>query len=327
MLLVDRVAGLLGCPSACLVEPASPWGGAAGPFVPGRVCCGAASARDKGEKAEVAGDRPLTGTALSAAPLKGIPKQAPFRSPTTPSVFSPAGNRTPIPPSRTPLRKERGVKVGAPRRGGPRRAGRSALRPVADGGSCLSWQLLDISELDMVGAGREAKRRRKTLGAYGAPTRQVGARRPPGPTEPVSRLSGAFMAHQARRSLKRRPQPAALVRRARSACVSALTCWKGGRGVSPRGAAPGTLTGPSVCRYGGGGEVGQGGDRHRERHARLRGGPGVHAGRAPAAAPPTPAGACCRRVYMCLYIRTYICVRLCMYVCMYMDMYMRGSAG
>lgn len=30
---------------------------------------------------------------------------------------------------------------------------------------CLSWQLLDISELDMVGAGREAKRRRKTLGA------------------------------------------------------------------------------------------------------------------------------------------------------------------
>ncbi|TKC40851.1 hypothetical protein EI555_012623 [Monodon monoceros] len=69
------------------------------------------------------------------APLKGIPKQAPFRSPTAPSVFSPAGNRTAIPPSRTPLRKERGVK------------------------------LLDISELDMVGAGREAKRRRKTLDA------------------------------------------------------------------------------------------------------------------------------------------------------------------
>ncbi|XP_036847801.1 negative elongation factor A isoform X2 [Manis javanica] len=68
-------------------------------------------------------------------PLRGIPKQAPFRSPTAPSVFSPAGNRTPIPPSRTPLRKERGVK------------------------------LLDISELDMVGAGREAKRRRKTLDA------------------------------------------------------------------------------------------------------------------------------------------------------------------
>ncbi|EMP39389.1 Negative elongation factor A [Chelonia mydas] len=70
---------------------------------------------------------------LQKSPLKGIPKQAPFRSPTAPSVFSPAGNRTPIPPSRTPLRKERGVK------------------------------LLDISELDMVGAGREAKRRRKTL--------------------------------------------------------------------------------------------------------------------------------------------------------------------
>jgi len=28
------------------------------------------------------------------------------------------------------------------------------------------FQLLDISELDMVGAGREAKRRRKTLGNY-----------------------------------------------------------------------------------------------------------------------------------------------------------------
>uniref|UniRef100_A0A8D0HJF5 Negative elongation factor complex member A n=1 Tax=Sphenodon punctatus TaxID=8508 RepID=A0A8D0HJF5_SPHPU len=69
----------------------------------------------------------------TTTPLKGIPKQAPFRSPTAPSVFSPAGNRTPIPPSRTPLRKERGVK------------------------------LLDISELDTVGAGREAKRRRKTL--------------------------------------------------------------------------------------------------------------------------------------------------------------------
>ncbi|XP_029932083.1 negative elongation factor A [Myripristis murdjan] len=68
----------------------------------------------------------------TTTPLKGIPK-APFRSPTTPSMFSPPSNRTPIPPARTPLRKERGVK------------------------------LLDISELDMVGAGREAKRRRKTL--------------------------------------------------------------------------------------------------------------------------------------------------------------------
>ncbi|KAM6221756.1 negative elongation factor A isoform 1-T1 [Rhynchocyon petersi] len=73
------------------------------------------------------------GPGWQPSPLKGIPKQAPFRSPTTPSVFSPAGNRTPIPPSRTPLRKERGVK------------------------------LLDISELDTVGAGREAKRRRKTV--------------------------------------------------------------------------------------------------------------------------------------------------------------------
>lgn len=68
----------------------------------------------------------------TTTPLKGIPK-APFRSPTAPSLFSPPSNRTPIAPARTPLRKERGVK------------------------------LLDISELDMVGAGREAKRRRKTL--------------------------------------------------------------------------------------------------------------------------------------------------------------------
>ncbi|XP_008426192.1 negative elongation factor A [Poecilia reticulata] len=68
----------------------------------------------------------------TTTPLKGIPK-APFRSPTAPSLFSPPSNRTPIAPPRTPLRKERGVK------------------------------LLDISELDMVGAGREAKRRRKTL--------------------------------------------------------------------------------------------------------------------------------------------------------------------
>uniref|UniRef100_A0A8C6KRC5 Negative elongation factor complex member A n=1 Tax=Nothobranchius furzeri TaxID=105023 RepID=A0A8C6KRC5_NOTFU len=68
----------------------------------------------------------------TTTPLKGIPK-APFRSPTAPSMFSPPSNRTPIAPPRTPLRKERGVK------------------------------LLDISELDMVGAGREAKRRRKTL--------------------------------------------------------------------------------------------------------------------------------------------------------------------
>ncbi|KAM6221758.1 negative elongation factor A isoform 3-T3 [Rhynchocyon petersi] len=78
----------------------------------------------------------------TTTPLKGIPKQAPFRSPTTPSVFSPAGNRTPIPPSRTPLRKERGVK------------------------------LLDISELDTVGAGREAKRRRKTVEVVEKPAKE-----------------------------------------------------------------------------------------------------------------------------------------------------------
>ncbi|GCB69702.1 hypothetical protein scyTo_0010609 [Scyliorhinus torazame] len=75
----------------------------------------------------------------TTTPLKGIPKQAPFRSPTTPSVFSPSTNRTPM-AVRTPMRKERGVK------------------------------LLDISELDMVGAGREAKRRRKTLGTAAVTT-------------------------------------------------------------------------------------------------------------------------------------------------------------
>ncbi|XP_029944347.1 negative elongation factor A [Salarias fasciatus] len=68
----------------------------------------------------------------TTTPLKGIPK-APFRSPPTPSMFSPPSNRTPIAPPRTPLRKERGVK------------------------------LLDISELDAVGGGREAKRKRKIL--------------------------------------------------------------------------------------------------------------------------------------------------------------------
>ncbi|XP_061769619.1 negative elongation factor A [Nerophis ophidion] len=68
----------------------------------------------------------------TTTPLKGIPK-APFRSPTAPSMFSPPSNRTPIAPARTPLRKERGVK------------------------------LLDISELNIVGPGREAKRRRKTI--------------------------------------------------------------------------------------------------------------------------------------------------------------------
>lgn len=105
----------------------------------------------------------LTFSVFSVAPLKGIPKQAPFRSPTTPSVFSPSGNRTPIPPSRTPLQKERGVKVGHP-------FSQSCqgqvliLCSVIKCGMCLFWQLLDISELNTVGAGREAKRRRKTLG-------------------------------------------------------------------------------------------------------------------------------------------------------------------
>ncbi|TNN72020.1 Negative elongation factor A [Liparis tanakae] len=79
---------------------------------------------------------------LQKSPLKGIPK-APFRSPTAPSLFSPPSNRTPIAPARTPLRKERGVK------------------------------LLDISELDMVGAGREAKRRRKTLANAGGSGRET----------------------------------------------------------------------------------------------------------------------------------------------------------
>lgn len=136
---MDRVAGLLGCPLRLPCRASESVGRE--PWAPScRACCRAASARSgqKVEKVEVpaaVSTGPLTGTALSAAPLKGIPKQAPFRSPTTPSVFSPAGNRTPIPPSRTPLRKERGVKVGAPRRGGPRRAGWSAPCPVAEGGT------------------------------------------------------------------------------------------------------------------------------------------------------------------------------------------------
>lgn len=52
----------------------------------------------------------INGALCPSAPLKGIPK-APFRSPTAPSMFSPPSNRTPITPARTPLRKERGVKV------------------------------------------------------------------------------------------------------------------------------------------------------------------------------------------------------------------------
>uniref|UniRef100_UPI00358E6BDF negative elongation factor A n=1 Tax=Myxine glutinosa TaxID=7769 RepID=UPI00358E6BDF len=66
----------------------------------------------------------------TTTPLRGIPKQMPFRSPVTPPGFISPGARNPLTP-RTPLRKERGVK------------------------------LLDISELDAVGAGREAKRRKK----------------------------------------------------------------------------------------------------------------------------------------------------------------------
>ncbi|XP_058040770.1 negative elongation factor A [Ahaetulla prasina] len=69
----------------------------------------------------------------TTTPLKGIPKQAPFRNPTAPIVFSPTGNRTPILSSKVPLCKERGVKY------------------------------LDIKELKAVDSGREAKRRRKTL--------------------------------------------------------------------------------------------------------------------------------------------------------------------
>ncbi|KAL7983958.1 hypothetical protein Chor_004498 [Crotalus horridus] len=69
----------------------------------------------------------------TTTPLKGIPKQAPFRNPTAPIVFSPTGNRTPILSSKVPLCKERGVKY------------------------------LDLKELKAVDSAREAKRRRKTL--------------------------------------------------------------------------------------------------------------------------------------------------------------------
>lgn len=101
----------------------------------------ASAPEGKAGNAEVAGDDPsllvvAPGplTVLPAAPLKGIPKQAPFRSPTTPSVFSPAGNRTPIPPSRTPLRKERGVKVGPPLPRGVWPPGWPRAHAVAEGG-------------------------------------------------------------------------------------------------------------------------------------------------------------------------------------------------
>uniref|UniRef100_A0A670ZSM4 Negative elongation factor complex member A n=1 Tax=Pseudonaja textilis TaxID=8673 RepID=A0A670ZSM4_PSETE len=69
----------------------------------------------------------------TTTPLKGIPKQAPFRNPTTPFVFSPTGNRALILSSKVPLCKERGVKY------------------------------LDMEELKAVDSGREAKRRRKKL--------------------------------------------------------------------------------------------------------------------------------------------------------------------
>ncbi|KAG8453401.1 hypothetical protein GDO86_000142 [Hymenochirus boettgeri] len=69
----------------------------------------------------------------TTTPLKGIPKQAPFRSPTTPSVFSPTANRTPIAPTRTPLQKERGVKF------------------------------LALDDLNSLEGDREAKKRRKTI--------------------------------------------------------------------------------------------------------------------------------------------------------------------
>uniref|UniRef100_A0A8C4WXL8 HDAg domain-containing protein n=1 Tax=Eptatretus burgeri TaxID=7764 RepID=A0A8C4WXL8_EPTBU len=46
----------------------------------------------------------------TTTPLRGIPKQVPFRSPVTPPGFSSPGARNPLTP-RTPLRKERGVKV------------------------------------------------------------------------------------------------------------------------------------------------------------------------------------------------------------------------
>ncbi|XP_070607558.1 negative elongation factor A [Erythrolamprus reginae] len=69
----------------------------------------------------------------TTTPLKGIPNQAPFRTPTAPVVFSPTGNRTTILSTKVPLCKERGVKY------------------------------LDIKELKAVDSGREAKRRRKTL--------------------------------------------------------------------------------------------------------------------------------------------------------------------
>uniref|UniRef100_H0WBC7 Negative elongation factor complex member A n=1 Tax=Cavia porcellus TaxID=10141 RepID=H0WBC7_CAVPO len=71
-------------------------------------------------------------------PFKGIPKEGTFPgAPRGPGPSAPLETGPQFPPSRTPLQKEEG----------------------GEGGS------LDISELGIVGAGREAKRRRKTLDA------------------------------------------------------------------------------------------------------------------------------------------------------------------
>lgn len=80
-------------------------------------------------------------------------------------MFSPPSNRAPIAPARTPLRKERGVKVVHPFHS----VFIVKIRTVVERKYFPSFQLLDISELDMVGAGREAKRRRKTLGNISLP--------------------------------------------------------------------------------------------------------------------------------------------------------------
>lgn len=60
-------------------------------------------------------------------------------------------------------------------------------------GFCLCRQLLDISELDMVGAGREAKRRRKTLGAYWGLSARGGPGLSSAETETASGWRGASL--------------------------------------------------------------------------------------------------------------------------------------
>lgn len=66
--------------------------------------------------------------------------------------------------------------------------------------------------------------------------------------------------------------------RATSSPKTGLASPRGGRGLGGPLPRPRALRLCSACRHGGGGEARQGGDGRGERHPRLRGRPGVHAG-------------------------------------------------